>query len=187
MPEVWLRTNRRALLVMMILPGVLLLASAVGLAWSLLTRQHALISVPIALVVLLLAWLFVSLALAWKSPRLAYESGELLVYLKPGPPTRVPIDIVEVFFLGQGASELPKLAGREPETQNIVVRLAESATEWKHRDVPPAIGHWCESYITLRGSWCEPITPELMQQMNQRLIEVHRERRALKQQAEAAS
>jgi len=187
MPEVWLRTNRRAYFVMMILPAGVLLLLLAGLAWSLASGRYWGISTAFTIAALGALWLLVGLYHASLLPRIAHESGELLVYLRPGPPTRVPIDIVEVFFLGQGASELPKLAGREPETQNIVVRLAESATEWKHRDMPPAIGHWCESYITLRGSWCEPITPELMQHMNQRLIEVHRERRATKQQAETAS
>ena len=92
--------------------------------------------------------------------------------------TRVPIEIVECFFLGQGASELPKLQGREPETQNVVIRLAESASEWKHRDVRPSFGQWCEGYITIRGAWCEPITPELMKRLNQRLVEVQHERKA---------
>jgi hypothetical protein len=96
----------------------------------------------------------------------------LLVYLDPTRPTRVPIEIVECFFLGQGPSELPKLKGREPETQNVIVRLAEAASEWKHRDVRRALGHWCEGYITIRGSWCEPISPDLMKRLNRRLAEV---------------
>jgi hypothetical protein len=187
MPEVWLRNNRRAYYVMMILPAGVLAALLAGLAFSLASGRHWIVSAAFVVAALGAIWLLLGLYHASLLPRIAFESGELLVYLRPGPPTRIPIDIVEVFFLGQGASELPKLAGREPETQNIVVRLAESATDWKHRDMPPAIGQWCESYITLRGSWCEPIKPELMQQMNQRLIEVHRERRAAKQQAEAAS
>jgi hypothetical protein len=98
----------------------------------------------------------------------------------------VPIDIVEVFFLGQGPSELPKLHGREPETQNVIIRLAESATNWKHRDVKPAIGLWCEGYITIRGSWCEPITPEIMRKLNHRLAEIQRERKAATAAEEAA-
>jgi hypothetical protein len=97
----------------------------------------------------------------------------LLVFLDaPNRPTRIPIAVVECFFLGQGGSQLPKLQGREPETQNVIVRLAESATEWKRRDVRPALGNWCEGYITIRGSWCERITPELMRRMNGRLAEV---------------
>jgi hypothetical protein len=74
----------------------------------------------------------------------------------------------------------------------VVVRLAESATDWKHREVRPAFGQWCEGYITLRGAWCEPITREVMQGLNRRLAEVQRERKAAQttdqtaQQEEAA-
>jgi len=57
----------------------------------------------------------------------------------------------------------------------VIVRLAEAAEEWKHRDVRPALGEWCEGYITIRGSWCERITPELMRRMNGRLADVKRE------------
>jgi hypothetical protein len=105
------------------------------------------------------------------------------VYLEPARPTAIPIDIVECFFLGQGPGQLPKLRGRETETQNVIVRLAESATEWKHREVQPAIGLWCEGYITLRGSWCEPIDRNLMQRLNRRLAEVQRERKAVNEAA----
>ena len=72
--------------------------------------------------------------------------------------------------------------GSDP-ANNVIVRLAESASDWKHRDVRPAIGHWCEGYITLRGSWCEPITPALMKRLNHRLAEVHRQRKAARQEA----
>jgi hypothetical protein len=178
MPEVWLRNNRRALLAGMIVPGLWLaialaaagIALATGQSWPLIAFAVVLALPPL--------WMLGGLAYAMSVPRLAYESGELLVYLDLSQPARLPIEIVEVFFLGQGPSELPKLAGREPETQNVIVRLAESATEWKHRDVRPAIGHWCEGYITLRGSWCEPITRDVMQQLNRRLAEVQRERKA---------
>ncbi len=178
MPEVWLRSNRRALLVGMILPGLWLVialaaavvAAATGQSWLLIALAVAIALPPL--------WMLGGLAFAMTIPRLAYEQGELLVYFDLSQPARLPIDVVEVFFLGQGPSELPKLAGREPETQNVIVRIAESATEWKHRDVRPAIGHWCEGYITLRGSWCEPITRDVMQQLNRRLAEVQRERKA---------
>src|SRR5947199_9702412 len=45
----------------------------------------------------------------FRSPRIAYDRGELLVFLEPARAARVPINIVEVMFLGQGPSELPKL------------------------------------------------------------------------------
>lgn len=180
-PEVWLRTNRRAFTMMMVPPALLLLGSLGGLILCLATSQNWFASAMFGLFVFMSLWLFSSLTHAMFLPRVAYEAGELLVYLEFQRPTRVPIDIVEVFFLGQGPSELPKIKGREPETQNVIVRLAESATEWKHRDVKPAIGLWCEGYITIRGSWCEPITPEIMRQLNHRLIEIQRERKAARQ------
>jgi hypothetical protein len=191
MPEVWLRTNRRAHYLMMALPAAALALVLAALGWSLLSGQHWGVSAVAGVFAVGLLWLLGGLVHASLQPRIGFEGGDLLVYHKPGVPTRVPIDVVEVFFMGQGASELPPLAGREPETQNIVIRLAESAAEWKHREMWPAFGMWCESYITLRGSWCEPITPELMQQINNRLIAVQRERKAARlaessRQAEAA-
>ena len=188
MPEVWLRTNRRALAVAMILVG-LVLALTLGsipagvFLGGLPPGAQATFAISMLLLSAIPALVLFQLARALKQPRLAYSDGELLVYLEPQTPTRVPIDNVECFFLGQGPSELPKLKGREPETQNVIVRLAESAAEWKHRDVRPAIGHWCEGYITLRGSWCEPITPALMKRLNHRLAEIHRQRKATRQEA----
>jgi hypothetical protein len=66
------------------------------------------------------------------------------------------------------------------------VRLAESAVEWKHRDVNPALGHWCESYITIRGAWVEPITHDRLRQMNARLAEIQRERKRAAQPGAAS-
>jgi hypothetical protein len=178
MPEVWLRTNRRALAMGILLPGMLAAGLLALLAVCVYSDQHWLLCLVLAVVGAAPLWVMGELLYAMLQPRLAYDDGELLVYLEPTRPTRVPIDIVEVFFLGQGPSELPKLRGREPETQNVVIRLADSAPEWKHRDVKPTFGHWCEGYITIRGSWCEPITRGVMQRLNQRLVEVQRERKA---------
>jgi len=177
MPEVWLSTNRRALALGMVLPALILAGSLGGLIWSVVTQRHWAMSLALLSAVLLALWMLGELLYALWQPRLAYDRRELLVFLEPTRPTRVPIEIVECFFLGQGPSELPRLKGREPETQNVIVRLAESAADWKHRDVKPAIGHWCEGYITLRGSWCEPITPAIMQRLNHRLAELHREQK----------
>jgi hypothetical protein len=186
-PETWLRTNRRALNTMMVPPAILLAGCLAGLIWSLATQQSWFVLSMLGLFFLVLLWLFAGLISAMFQPRVAYQNGELLVFLEFGRATRVPIDVVEVFFLGQGPSELPKLQGREPETQNVIIRLAESATEWKHREMRPAIGLWCEGYITIRGSWCETITPEIMRRLNHRLAEIQRERKATRREAEAAS
>jgi hypothetical protein len=129
----------------------------------------ALVAVGTLMVVAIVYWM--------RLPRLGYENGQFLVYLRTVAPLRVPIDVVECFFLGQGPSRIAGPEGKEAETTTIVVRLAESASEWRHVDVRPELGHWCDGYITIRGTWCEPINRELMERLNRRLIEVHRQRR----------
>jgi len=175
MMEVWLKTNRRALALGLLVPGLLLIVCWSALAWSVMAGMHWILQMLLVLLAAIPLWMIGELLYAASRPRIAYKAGQLLVFLDPTRATHVPINIVEVFFLGQGPSELPKLGGREPETQNVVVRLAESAVDWKHRDVKPSLGHWCEGYITIRGSWCEPITPEVMKKLNRRLAEVHKE------------
>jgi hypothetical protein len=177
MTEVWLKTNRRALGLGMVPPAIVGMFSAAALAWSIATGKHWLVQLVLVVVTAAPLWMIGELLYAITRPRVGYEGGDLLVFLEPARPTRVPIDIVEVFFLGQGPSVLPKLKGREPETQNVIIRLAESASDWKHRDVRPSFGEWCEGYITIRGSWCEPITPGLMRRLNERLAAIQRERR----------
>jgi hypothetical protein len=107
-------------------------------------------------------------------PRLAYESGCLLVYLRPGPPFRVPVEHVEAFLLGQGPSWLPGEKHRRTETVTLVVRLAEKAEEWSHRDGDPRLGSWCDGYITIRGTWCQPLTLDVVVRLNRRLADVQR-------------
>ena len=183
MPEVWLHNNRRALAVGMIVPGLWLLAALAALAISISLNLPWWVPALAAALALPPLWLLAGLAYAMTLPRLAYERRHLLVYADAYRPTRIPVELVEVFFLGQGPSVLPKLGGREPETQNVVVRLAEGASDWKQRDVRPALGRWCEGYITLHGSWCEPISRELMQRLNHRLAEVQRELRTAEEAA----
>lgn len=178
MREIWLHTNRRAIALGMLLPGgIVITGGALALtAWWLSASAWwvglgAVCAIAGAAMLASLGW--------WLStPRLAYEGNELVVFLDRGQTVRVPIDIVECFFLGQGASFLPPLEGREPETANVIVRLAESAVDWKHRDVNPRIAHWCEGYVTLRGAWCEPIDAEGLRRLNHRLAEIHRQRKA---------
>ncbi len=114
--------------------------------------------------------------LAWQSrqPRLAFEPGHLLVYLRSGRPYRVPIEIVECLFLGQAPSRLPSKRHESTKTATVVVRLAERAESWRERDVKPALGSWRDGYITILGTWCEPLDRDLVNRLNQRLAEVRR-------------
>ena len=161
----------------MILPALAVLAGAWGVAITLITQASFWWMLPGGLIALFGIYLIGSLGHSLSQPRVAYEPGELLVYLGSVEPVRVPIEVVEVFFVGQGASNLPSVKGKEPETTNIIVRLAESASDWKHRDVNPRFAHWCEGYITLRGAWCEPIGETAMRHLNKRLVEVQREQK----------
>ena len=177
MPEIWLRSNRRyfgCLLMLFSLP----LLGGVGLAlWSHLTLRQPLLFwtgaavAGVALIVVLL------IAAAARVPRLAYEDGHLVVNLGTRLPQRVPVYVVECFFLGQGPTMLPEPREQPTEASNIVVRLAESAEPWKHQDVKPQMGHWCDGYITIHGAWCEPISGELVTRMNSLLLNAHRQRR----------
>ncbi len=101
-------------------------------------------------------------------PRIAYAPHERLIELYlPGPmPYRVPLEIVECFFLGSGITQLPGQPARDVQTKNIVVRLAERAEDWHRRDLTLSIGKWCEGYITIRGLYCEPFDVETIKRLN---------------------
>ena len=181
MPECWLKPNRRVMLACMLLPLIIALA-CIGvisllpyrgwwLAASGLVGGIAVASCVVGYTVWRLA----------QSPRLAYADGQLLVYLNSTQPEAVPIEHVECFFLGQGDSDIATKSrsqtGSDSQTANIVTRLAESATEYHHRDVRSPFGQWCGGYIVIRGTWCEPIDGPLLQRLNQRLVQVHRAQR----------
>ena len=119
-----------------------------------------------------------SLLLWLRRPLLAYRAGHLLVYLRPPQVVRVPIEFVEVFFAGQSETHMPQprtqTTGPAPESRNIVVRLAERATQFQHHPVKSSLGSWEDGYIVVRGTWSEPINKDLFRRLNRRLIEIHR-------------
>lgn len=176
---IWLHTNRRALWFGLFVL-LTLLAVAVGCA-SLPSSEW--LQWTAAAAAAILAYASVLCIYLMRQPRLSYANEHLHVRLRPGAPIQVPIEAVECFFLGQGASLLPRLFGDRDnvdETSTIVVRLAESAEPWKHFDVKPTLGLWCDGYITIRGTWCEPISNELLKRLNDNLIAAHRELRGKK-------
>jgi hypothetical protein len=116
-------------------------------------------------------------AYAMRLPRLAFEDDHLLVYVRSTVPERVPIEVVECFFWGQGPSMIRLPNGNEAESSNVIVRLAERAAEWRDRPTHPSLGEWRCGYITLRGAWCEPITADLVKHLNERLAAAHRRQR----------
>jgi len=176
MTEIWLRTNARALWFAMVLPGACALLGLVlvtGWADAAPRLWVRLLGAGLLLVDSLVVIAFVRLL---SLPRLSYQDRWLTVYLSARG-VRVPIEIVEGFLLGQGPSLLPGRKHQGTETTTVVIRLAESAEEWSHMDVRPALGKWCDGYITIRGTWCEPLNVEVVNRLNRRLAEVQAELR----------
>jgi hypothetical protein len=176
MYETWIHPNRRALALGLILPALLLMAGAGGVAAGQLQESWLLRGMGIALGLMGLV-LGAGLWRLIRQPRVAYQDGKVLLFVGAAEPIRMPVDVVECFFVGQAGGMIPDASGREAEVRTVILRLAESAQEWHHRDMKAALGHWCEGYVTIRGTWCEPITPELMKRLNHRLAELHRERK----------
>ncbi len=128
----------------------------------------------------------VALWFAWQfstHPRVAITDTELWVYVSQhvGQPTRIPLDAVEVFFIGQGAVKGPEPGqphGYEGAVAaNVVVRLAESAKEWHEREAHQLLGIWNEGYITVRGLFCNNIDQDVLKDMNRQLIDRKRKLR----------
>ena len=171
MTEVWLSSNRRVLL--MALAPVALLA---GLSLAILAQDSGSLFRILAWAALFLAGvMLVGLVLQMILPRIAFRDGEVLFYLRARTPIAVPVEVVEAFFLGQGPAHLPGPSSSKTETVNLVARLSQRAPEWAHQEVKPALGHWCDSYVTIRGTWCEPLTAEVIRRLNRRLSEVARQ------------
>lgn len=184
MRECWLKSNQHVYAIAL-LPalgvlafGLLLFAVAVGLNISwLLWVGGAIISLGGVCAI----WLF----FARRIPRLAFENDELLVYLRGLKPLRVPIEHVEVFFHGQGPAMLNSHHDDETVTSNIVVRIADAGKEWHRRSVRTELGSWCDGYIIIRGTWCEPLSMQRLKDLNARLLEVRRQKRVTAEKVEA--
>ncbi len=170
MTKVWLHSNRRVLLLAMVPVAVLEGLGALMLVLDMPTAIRA------------AAWLSVSISnlLFWGlihqmlRPRIAYRDGFVCFYLKSGKPFEVPISIVEGFFLGQGPLYLPGANQGETKTVNLVARLSQREVDWAHREVKEALGHWGDGYVTIRGTWCEPLTTEVVGRLNRALSEASR-------------
>jgi hypothetical protein len=175
--EVWLRSNRRVLTFALVPP--LLMAVLGTLLISDLPRFESAVAYYFGWGLIVLGGLLAGMILGqFRQPRLVYEPGHLLVYLKSGAPYTVPIDVVEAFFLTQGPAQVPGRRDAETKTKNLSIRIAERAKNWSQRDVKPALGRWCDGYIAFRGTWCEPLSLDLVQRLNRRLGQVTRAERA---------
>src|SRR4029079_16259564 len=104
MRETWLKPNSRVLQLGLLLPAFVLAVGLVLLALEWRGRVPPPIKVVGIILMVIGALGVVAIIRELRRPRLAYENGEVLVYLRPGAPIRVPVEIVECFLIGQGAS-----------------------------------------------------------------------------------
>ena len=170
--EVWLRPNRRILLVSLVpVAGI----GATSLAISTVTQSPPMKWGAIALLALSAVMALV-LARQLLRPRIAYRDGQVLFYLGPSSPIAVPVEVVEAFFLGQGPANLPGYDSEQTESVNMIARLSQKYPEWSQREVKRALGNWCDGYVTIRGTWCETLNEQTVRRLNRRLAEVSRGR-----------
>jgi hypothetical protein len=177
MHEVWLRSNRR-ILALGLIPGLAISGAATVL--STMAASGALQWFAGLMLVVGLA-LMAAVVRQLVRPRVAYANGKVLFYLRAGRPIAVPVGIVEAFFLGQGPAYIPGTVEDSQETVNLVARISQKAEDWQRLEVKPALGRWCEGYVSIRGTWCEPLTNDVIRRLNRRLGEVTRENAAASQ------
>lgn len=175
MREVWLRGNTRPLWLATLLASILGLV-AVALSAYAWQREWLVVVGLASLVGLAVAWVVLWL---WRRhrTRLAYDRGQLQVMLSARA-EHLPVEEVECFLVGQSPAHLPVNSYRHTETKTLVVRLRDKHADWERRELDPRLGAWCGHHITIRGTCCEPITLELVQRMNDRLVEVQRRLRS---------
>jgi hypothetical protein len=171
MTEIWLRTNRRALCFGTVPPALFTLLGCYfvfGLGPTAKAWWHWIG----ACMILIGLFNVVILLLQLREPRVAYRTGFVLFYLVPGPPIAVPVNLVEAFLLGQGPVMLKGIDNQRDSTVNLVARISQRDPSWGNRDVKPALGRWSDGYVTIRGTWCEPLNDEVVRRLNRRLREV---------------
>lgn len=170
MSETWLRSNLRILAFAVILPALTAVTGMALLAFSFgdapLVWLRVIGGGLTAFSLVGLVFLFWQLG----QVRLATDGRHLRVNLGTVRPIAVPLDVVEGFLLGHGPAFLP--GNKEAQVTNLVVRLAERAGEWERVEVNRQFGLWCGHYITIRGTWCEPLSIDLVNRLNARLAEV---------------
>jgi hypothetical protein len=170
MRETWLNPNRRAIL-LGCLPPALMAGIGAWVLWAFPTSTESPWRAIAWLAALAGPAVVAVMLIQLRRPRIAFHNGSVLFYLRGGPPIAVPVQVVEAFFAGQGPAHLP-IVSKQPQSVNLVARLSRRAPELAEQQVKPALGNWSDGYVTIRGSWCQPITTELIRTLNRRLKEV---------------
>ena len=181
MRETWLETNRRALW-FGTLPPLVFIGLGTWVTWNFASSELPWLK-WLGVVMIAVGSCLVGAMLAhMRRPRIAYENGKVLFNLQNGAPIPVPVELVEAFFIGQGPLMIPG-APQHDMSVNLVARISQRDPSYARREVKPALGAWCDSYVTMRGTWCEPLSGEVVRRLNHRLREVSEERANSKAQA----
>ena len=168
MREVWLHSNRRIAAAGLIVGAPTGVRPPRGVAVENAATSSLVLQVLGGSALGLGAALLLPSAYLWWRPRLAFDGQHLLVYMKWGAPYRVPIELVECFFMGQIESHLPGRILPEAESSSVVVRLAQAARQWHRQPVAARLGDWFGGYIIVRGTWSALLTTEVVAELNQR-------------------
>lgn len=181
--DIWLRNNPRAVRMLMPWPALMALFGIAVLAAScfLASPEAAWRGWGCALGLLMSAvgiLVLVLLERQARGPRVAYQDGKLLLFVRFGPPVQVPIELVECFLMGHAPTLLPGEQNAKQQTITLIVRISERAEEWSHVEVHHLLAAWCDSHVTIRGTWCERLSVQVVNQLNQQLAQVQQQRRA---------
>lgn len=176
--HLWLQNNRRIAAWSLVAPGLVFTAGLVaalllpgGGYWTWL-KVLAWLTAGVGLVLVAVA------VCQWVRPRIVRDGQRLLIDIGFPGRAAVPLEVVECFLLGQGPAFLPGSRWARAETVTVVIRLAEKAEAWRRGRIHPLIGSWCDGYIILRGTFCEPLSVEVVNRLNGLLADAHRELRA---------
>ncbi|EAQ81453.1 hypothetical protein [Blastopirellula marina] len=163
-PSLWLAANHRPAQVAALFSAIFFAGSGI----SALLRTQVAGGFALGLLAAAIVAAGVTLRLR-QPPRIRYDHPYLVLRFPGAGIFRVPLEAVECFFIGVAKYEPSGSSPRE--SVAVVVRLAERAREWKQRDVPAEYGRWCDGYIVLDGTWCEPIAEAKVLQLNRWLID----------------
>lgn len=171
--KIWLNGNRRPFIATTL---VLLAAAIACLAIGGLWQTGIVVRLLVLGLGIVVATGAVLLSLQAMRPRVAQAGDTLYLYLDWTGVSKLPVEVVECFFLGQDGPHNCQEKSDRPVTASVVIRLAERAKSWHQGHANPQIAQWEDGYITIRGSWAEPIDQHLVERLNERLRQVHRSR-----------
>lgn len=172
MTEIWLQANRRAGLGSSI--GFLFHAVVMSvLAYGSIRSAYPAWLWGGAIILAAIFFVFsISNGYYLTRPRLTFGNKQLRIDVGLQGLVSVPIELVEAFLLGKGPAFLNGCDDKRTETSTLIVRIAERAPEFEKVATNVRIAAWCGYYVTLRGTWTEPLSVELVNRLNQRLHDV---------------